>query len=329
MFVGRCVSKLGKQALRSLVQLRGASSETVMSLSGASSPSVVPLRGTTSSALFPALRAASGMFLPALRAPTRPTPTLTLSKHFYWKKASMSTTELLEFFDNVPTIDEDAIEIEKLIGRGGNAQVYKGKLTVEGGEKTEVAIKKLNFPLFVDNVREAQMLTLLADLKGVPNLHGLTPKASLLVMEYCHGETIWDTMTKGQYQRVLEAFVQVCETVQTMHDRHLTHGDIHEKNILVGGDKETVEAKLIDFATSRTQRLPDIDTYKLYDSSQIVLMAETFTCFLDPRNPSTKEFIDNACLRVNDPDVLCPKDVAKACRKLLRSPSFKNWWENP
>ncbi|KAG0722390.1 hypothetical protein GWK47_006057 [Chionoecetes opilio] len=70
-------------------------------------------------------------------------------------------------------------------------------------------------------------------------------------MELCPGEPLEDWLRRGEVRTCLEALVQVCGVVRRLHARGITHGDIHERNVLVDVSKAgQVRAFLLDFGAA-------------------------------------------------------------------------------
>ena len=73
-----------------------------------------------------------------------------------------------------------------------------------------------------------------------------------IVMEQIEGRTLHDVLRQGgalEIERALSVAVQIAEGLNAAHDVSLVHTDIHPKNVLVLGDKDTV--KLIGFERAR------------------------------------------------------------------------------
>lgn len=67
-------------------------------------------------------------------------------------------------------------------------------------------------------------------------------------MELCPGEPLEDCLKRGKVRSCLLALLQVCGVVQRLHAKGVTHGDIHERNVLVDvSGEEDVRAFLLDF----------------------------------------------------------------------------------
>ncbi len=82
-----------------------------------------------------------------------------------------------------------------------------------------------------------------------------------IVMEQIEGRTLHDVLRqeKGvlQIDRALSVAVQMAEGLTAAHDASLVHTDVHPKNVLVLGDKDTV--KLIGFERARLKNAGAMD----------------------------------------------------------------------
>ncbi|MBN2450463.1 MAG: protein kinase family protein [Lentisphaeria bacterium] len=96
--------------------------------------------------------------------------------------------------------------------------------------------------------REAAAMRRLEGLRGVPALHGMVGRDSML-MEFVEGEgTLTDSreLRPEQYPPP-DFFRRLAALVQALHDRGVCHGDMRRRNILLGRDGTPY---LIDFATA-------------------------------------------------------------------------------
>ena len=93
--------------------------------------------------------------------------------------------------------------------------------------------------------REWRALYALKDLKGIPKPIA-RPTADVIVMEYKAGKKIEDF---NSWELPDGAVEKLEELVREMHERGVTHGDLHGHNILVD---EEGNVALIDWATAST-----------------------------------------------------------------------------
>ncbi len=128
-------------------------------------------------------------------------------------------------------------------GAGLVVKVFRGELT-----KAKEFTERLH----------RQMMVVAALSKTQPHIVrvydcGQAEDGSLfIVMEQIEGRTLHDVLRQGgalEIERALSVAVQMAEGLNAAHDANLVHTDIHPKNVLVLGDKDTV--KLIGFERAR------------------------------------------------------------------------------
>lgn len=152
---------------------------------------------------------------------------------------------------DIPVIKRRRVKKGKVLGEGQYGTVYKGRLALSRNEIVRVAVKEpVDIPELIAKIsEEAAVLKELEGERGVPRLYGMTNDCPpCLVMELCPGKPLQHCLRRGHVRRCLLALLQVCDIVQRLHARGITHGDIHEWNVLVNksGDKD-VRAFLVDF----------------------------------------------------------------------------------
>lgn len=143
------------------------------------------------------------------------------------------------------------------IGKGYHSVVYLGLLTLRGSRRVPVAYKILNSlnirpPLSM--MAEAVVLQLVQGVRGVPKLYGVTdspPQA--LIMMYCPGKQLETFHTPRTARTFLASLQKVCRMLIRMHALGVSHGDIHQKNIMVQAveDTEKVTVYLVDFGEAQ------------------------------------------------------------------------------
>ena len=133
--------------------------------------------------------------------------------------------------------------------------MYRGRLALSRDEIVRVAVKDpFDDPELIEKTsEEAAVLQELEGEAGVPRLYGVTTDSPpALVMELCPGEPLEDCLGRGEVSACLLALVEVCGVVRRLHARGITHGDIHERNVLVdASDDGNVRAFLLDFGLAR------------------------------------------------------------------------------
>lgn len=121
---------------------------------------------------------------------------------------------------------------------------------------------------------------------------------------------------KGQNTHMLESFAQVCETVQSMHNRHITHGDLHYENIILDINDDNVETKVIDFGSSKVRHFSEMLLEQNWDNLHLTTVASTFIPFLQPGHQATYKFIE-MLQRYPPPKA---EQLARAARKAMVNP---------
>jgi hypothetical protein len=92
--------------------------------------------------------------------------------------------------------------------------------------------------------REWRTLRALQDMEQVPTAH-FRVDADAFLMDYCQGEQICNVAESEMPAGLTSA---IDTLVKTIHERGVTHGDLHSNNVLIGGD--THGFALIDWATA-------------------------------------------------------------------------------
>lgn len=234
----------------------------------------------------------------------------------------------MELRQNITKLDNAAIEVGEFIGKGAFGRVNRGKLTLGVDHKIDVAIKRPT-----DNSRnfasEAQIHTLLGDLKGVPKFYGITENPRNLIMEFCHGHTMLVAMKRQNKFRVLEGFMQACETVQCMHDRRIVHRDLNLRNIMMDFSESSVETRVIDFGRSDFKLSNGIDENEREDNCSLVSVASKFVRYIKPEHPATKEFIDKIHYWRSLSNPPAAREVADLCRTFLSNPVHRDFLQTP
>lgn len=92
--------------------------------------------------------------------------------------------------------------------------------------------------------REWHTLRALQDMEQVPTAH-VRVDADAFLMDYCQGEQICN-IEESEMPDGLTSEIE--SLIKAIHERGVTHGDLHSNNILIGGD--THGFALIDWATA-------------------------------------------------------------------------------
>ena len=131
-------------------------------------------------------------------------------------------------------------KVQKRIGRGGMATVYKG---LQSSLQRPVALKVLNKQLLEHSdvrVRFERESLIIAKLKH-PNIinvidRGISPKGQpYFVMEYVEGTDLKEEIKKGElkFNQCIHIAFQICKGLAYAHDNGVIHRDIKPANILL------------------------------------------------------------------------------------------------
>src|SRR5215467_10737934 len=145
-------------------------------------------------------------------------------------------------------------EITALLGFGGMGHVYRAR---DLKLKREVAIKILpeEFAQDPDRIsrfqREAEVLASLSH----PNIAGIHDLAEAngsryLVLELVEGETLADRIARGPLpvEEALPIAIQICEALETAHDKGIIHRDLKPANVKLTPDGKV---KVLDFGLAK------------------------------------------------------------------------------
>ena len=149
-------------------------------------------------------------------------------------------------------------EIEKVIGIGGMAVVYKAKTLSDG---REVAIKILKEEFLSNDEfcrrfkNESQAIALL-NHKNIVKIYDVNNSGNLqyIVMEYIDGITLKEYIEQQGALSSKEAIhftTQILQALQHAHDKGIVHRDIKPQNIML---KTNGEIKVMDFGIARLSR---------------------------------------------------------------------------
>lgn len=140
----------------------------------------------------------------------------------------------------------------RALGRGRCGEVHGAILSLTDGRRLPVALKRnTKFPGWSRALlHEAQVLQVLAGVAGVPQLYGVTQTVPhVLVMSRCPGVSVAELRRRGEVRLCLTALLHLCDILSVVHERHVSHRDLHGGNILVSF-KDTdagVAVWLVDF----------------------------------------------------------------------------------
>src|SRR6516165_8307499 len=149
-------------------------------------------------------------------------------------------------------------EITALLGKGGFGEVYRAK---DKKLKRDVAIKILPDEFSTDHdrltrfQREAEVLASL----NHPNIAAIYDLAAqdqsqFLVLELVDGETLADRIARGPIpvEEALNIAKQICEALETAHEKGVIHRDLKPANIKIAPDGKV---KILDFGLAKIHEL--------------------------------------------------------------------------
>jgi serine/threonine protein kinase len=149
----------------------------------------------------------------------------------------------------LPEIIGDRYKVQRVLGRGGMADVYQAEDTVLG---RDVAVKVLRDPANRERFKnEARNLAGLTHPGLVRVLDaGVTGDQSWLVMEFVDGRTLAECCLGVALdpQRVAAVGTQLAETLAYVHDSGFIHRDVKPGNVLLSRDDRVL---LADFGIAR------------------------------------------------------------------------------
>ena len=152
--------------------------------------------------------------------------------------------------ERIGTIIAGRYSVDKLIGRGGMADVYHGTDTVL---QREVAVKLLTDRSELVRkrfLREAQSMAHL----NHPNIvsvydAGEDSEELYIIMELIKGKTLKEAMTEGiAYSHAVDIFIELLEALDYAHKHSVIHRDVKPGNVML---LEDGNVKVMDFGLSR------------------------------------------------------------------------------
>jgi serine/threonine-protein kinase len=149
-----------------------------------------------------------------------------------------------------------AFELIETIGAGGMGRVYRAK-RIDGGFEQDVAIKLYAAGYLSDSGvqrfhAERQILACLQHpgIARVIDGGNAADGTPFIAMELVHGLPITDYLDRNglDLRQRLRLFRQVCDALQTAHQRGIVHRDIKPGNVLVDADGQP---RIIDFGIAK------------------------------------------------------------------------------
>ncbi len=165
---------------------------------------------------------------------------------------------------SAPLVTGERYEIGETIGRGGMGEVCSAYDAQIG---REVAIKRIHaeqpsLSQLARFLREARIQGRLQH-PAIPPVHELAADARgrpYFVMKKLAGVTLAEVLRDPQAhpgftrQRLLRAFVDVCQAIELAHENRIVHRDLKPSNVLLG---ERGEVYVIDWGIAHELDLPD------------------------------------------------------------------------
>jgi serine/threonine-protein kinase len=183
----------------------------------------------------------------------------------------MEKNEKYEKYEKiVGSVLDDRYRLEKLIGVGGMAVVYKATdMRVNNNTvaikllKDEAACDEIIVKRFKNECRAESML----NHKNIVAVYDVSTRGDLkyMVMEYVYGITLKNYLIgkKGplDLDEILSYSVQVLRALKVAHDAGIIHRDIKPQNIMV---LESGKIKVMDFGIAK---LPNAETVTVTDKA--------------------------------------------------------------
>ena len=173
------------------------------------------------------------------------------------------STEGGDRFHLRPQFDLHGYRIERQISQGGMGRVYEALQLVTG---RKVALKFMSISVGelvrtaqpIENVlREVRAMAALSHPNIIQVIDVIVYRESpVIVMEYFPGATLaqWCGQRRMDHGLIARLLTAISEGVAHVHERGVVHCDLKPQNILVSGDTNDLELKIIDFGIAKMQR---------------------------------------------------------------------------
>jgi len=157
----------------------------------------------------------------------------------------MNTIKELMTINNIPRIRYSELVLDKVVGKGGQAQVYKGKYKDE-----EVALKVLED---IDHKCLAHEIVILSNLKHecIPKFYGLVIEDDMIgfVNKCIDGKPLDEiNFNKMNEEMKIKVITKLAHTLKYIHENTFIHRDLKPENMMI--DKEN-NFYLLDFGISK------------------------------------------------------------------------------
>jgi serine/threonine protein kinase len=153
----------------------------------------------------------------------------------------------------IGTVLQEKYTVEKKIGEGGFAKVYRGthlqlkrpvaiKVLDELGERSEYKARFLREAVSMGQLNHPNIVTVYdcAEYQNHP----------YIVMEYVNGPTLLELINKTSVTptQICEIAMQICQGMSYAHKQGIVHRDLTLRNIMIEeGDESDQQVKILDF----------------------------------------------------------------------------------
>ncbi|MCM8531324.1 MAG: protein kinase, partial [Lentisphaeraceae bacterium] len=142
-------------------------------------------------------------------------------------------------------------KLKKVIGKGSFGTVFQ--VQPDDGIEWFEAVKILHRSSRIDKERFLEEINKLKEIRlpGIARIHATGEENGSLYysMDYIDGESIdsWSIREDVSYADIFSSFLELCLTVENLHEQNFLHLDIKPQNIMINSDKQV---RLLDFGIS-------------------------------------------------------------------------------
>uniref|UniRef100_A0A6P6Y7T0 Mitogen-activated protein kinase kinase kinase 21-like n=1 Tax=Dermatophagoides pteronyssinus TaxID=6956 RepID=A0A6P6Y7T0_DERPT len=141
----------------------------------------------------------------------------------------------------IPTINFNRLQFEKLIGRGGFGQVYRGQYQQElVAIKEPIYHQQKSIEMINDSLKEEARLQFYLDHPNIIKIYGLSMnhRKIYLVMEYASGKSLQELLQKHNLSPtiIINFAKQISSAMEYLHNfkpKPIIHRDLKSSNILL------------------------------------------------------------------------------------------------
>lgn len=201
----------------------------------------------------------------------------------------MNTIQELMIINNIPKINLSDLILDKIVGKGGQAQVYKGKYKDE-----DVALKVLED---IDHKCLAHEIVILSNLKHecIPKFYGLVLEDDMIAfVNKCIDGKPLDEFKYSEFDEPMKfkIITKLAHTLKYIHENTFIHRDLKPENMMI--DKND-NIYLLDFGISKVMTNM-IDTLTRAKGTVFYLSPETLD---DADLTENKEIISKITTKVD------------------------------